>query len=720
MSENTAKIINEKLSEQVISEINKGIIITDIISELIIVNKSIDNYYVSDNGISGLAEIMLKNSNLKDLFLVFSKDGFKSSDRDSAYSFEYSLHKSPKGINSKIFDVRDFQAEFAEFYSLTDDKDIIVSDPFWQKFSNQNELVVTIFKPIYDKNVIIGAIGINYSLNEVINITEDLSYNKEYIESYILSDNIIVASSGKDILSGKNILQVEGEEHTIYNYILSNNFEFSSYKDLAGAYIKKSSVKNIVDWEFITVIPYNIIIKGLINNIYVSIFIAALIMLVGLILIIIFIKRSFSPFNAIINAAEKISRGELIKLKNVYTNKNEFGNLINSFNNISENLKEASHVSSEIASGNYTIKMTPKSENDILAVSINRIAENMHNTSEKSILQEEKTSQQLWMRRGRFEVAETERKSENNIEDLTFNLIRKIVKYTDAALGGIYLFDEDDNSVDLIAAYAYGNRKLLKRKYKAGEGLAGACLVEKKKIIMNKIPDDYIKVSSGLGSGAPGFLVLIPVFFQEKINSIIEIAYLSKPKDYIIEFIERLSDNIGAWIDASVTNSKTVHLLEVSKDQTQELALKEKELNLKVEELEKFQAEIAVQNAEFISMMNAVNNTVMTVEYTLEGIVINSNQIYEKIMGFSIQDIKGVNVLELVKDQQTDLLKIIQQVAEGISVKRQVKRYTKSGEIKWLSATYTPYFDKDGNITRVLFFAFDITEMKIELDNMKS
>ena len=67
--------------------------------------------------------------------------------------------------------------------------------------------------------------------------------------------------------------------------------------------------------------------------------------------------------------------------------------------------------------------------------------------------------------------------------------------------------------------------------------------------------------------------------------------------------------------------------------------------------------------------------------------------------------------MELVKDQVSDLKTIIDQVSAGVSVTRQVKRYTKSGDEKLLWATYTPYYDKDGDITRVMFFAFDITDM---------
>jgi PAS domain S-box-containing protein len=294
------------------------------------------------------------------------------------------------------------------------------------------------------------------------------------------------------------------------------------------------------------------------------------------------------------------------------------------------------------------------------------------------------------------------------------------VNYTDAVLGGIYITNETSNELRLTAAYAFGNKRQLKRNYMPGEGLPGSCLIEKKKILLSNIPEDYIRISSGLGSGIPKFLAFIPVFFQGKVNAVIEIAYIRVPEDYIIEFIESLSENIGAWIDSAVSGSKTSKLLEISKEQTKKLEQKEEELNAKVHELEKIQSETAVQNAEYSSMMNAINNTVMTVEYTLEGEVLNSNKIYEEVMGFSLDDIKGINVLDLVKDQQSDLLQIIKEVASGNHIKRQVKRYTKSGDVKWLSATYTPYSNKDGIITKVLFFAFDITEMKNELDKLKS
>ena len=41
-----------------------------------------------------------------------------------------------------------------------------------------------------------------------------------------------------------------------------------------------------------------------------------------------------------------------------------------------------------------------------------------------------------------------------------------------------------------------------------------------------------------------------------------------------------------------------------------------------------------------------------------------------------------------------------------------MKRFTKYGEERWLLSTYTPYYDVKGEITKILYFAYDITETK--------
>lgn len=712
VSEDIAKIINEKYITIIETEIEKGISNIQDLSIFMQINDRKKNNII-DNTI--IKYINLKDK-ISDFFIILDNKTFNKTPylNDSIKSFNIAIKKSSEGTHTELYNEADFRFNYNDIKLKGAKDEFIISEPFITNNMGNNILAITISKPIFIKNKKVGAIGINFSLSAISEVVNSITSYDEDAKLILLTENEdIIFVSQKPWLIGKNIKYSQIQEQKILSQLKNGNFNNIGIKGFAGALSKFKFSKTSTKWQIATAIPYNVFITNLISDIYISIIIAAFIMILGLFAVIYFIKKSFSPVEDILLASQKISLGELVNLKETNTN-TEFGKIATSFNIISSNLEEAAKVSSKIANGNYDLGIPPKSEKDILSISINKIAKNLKEAKEKSIAQDENTYKQLWMRKGRFEVAEAERKSENNIYSLTFNVLREIVNYTGAILGGLYLYNPNKELIELYASYAYENKKQINKTFKLGEGLIGACVLEQKKIIINDVPDEYINIVSGLGSGKPSNISIIPIFYQEKINAVIELAFIQKPKDYVIEFVERLGDNIGAWIDASLINLRTANLLQVSRKQTEELAQKEHELQAKVKELEKIKSDIDIQNIQYKSMMNAINHTVMTVEYTLEGVVINSNAKYEEIMGYSSKDINGQNVFDLVKDQKEDLKHIIEEVSKGNPVKRQVKRYTKSGEEKWFSATYTPYYNEQNKVTRVLFFAHDITNLKIK------
>ncbi len=724
VSADIAEVINDSYTFKVKSELERGIAMLNALSNTIQIESVENTYKIKESNIDLLQTYLSSNKDITHLFLLLDnhfkyEDSESDFENDKSQTYELSFYNKENDVVSVKSETGRFAVDLLKLKNQEYEQTIYMSDPFTLNFIETDKTVVTFSKTLYHKNKVVGAIGINFSLSKISDIINSVLYYEEGTKSILLTEKKnVVFVSDKPWLSGKNIQNLNTQEQEIYNYLKLNKPKTSGIENYTGSY-NSFGIENVnIRWEILTMIPYNVLIKELMSNIFISILIASLIIVLGLLIIIFFVKRSFLPINRIISASRKISKGEPVKLKQGINN-SEFEKIIDNFNQISNNLKEAADISSGIAKGNYNVRIKQKSEEDILSISINKIAENLKSSEERTILQEKTTSKQLWMRRGRFEVSEAERISKNNIKDLTFNILKELVNYTGAILGGIYLYDSENETITLTASYAYENKKNISKVFKPGEGLVGACVIEKKKIILNKITDDYIKIVSGLGSGIPSNISIIPVFYQGRINAVIELAFLKQPDDYVIEFIEQLSDNVGAWIDASLINTKTADLLHISREQTKELAEKEQELNSKVEELQKFQVEIDIQNAENKSIMNAINHTVMTVEYTLDGIVLNSNAKYEEIMGFKLDDIKGSNVFDMVKDQKGDLSLIIEKVAAGQPVKRQVKRYAKSGKEKWLSATYTPYYNIEGEISRVLFFAHDITEMKSELDELK-
>lgn len=711
VSSEIAKVINDSYFVKVEGELQNGI--SNLQATSII-------FHVNDNGkininkstINTIKKYITLNNEITDLFLIADvKEGQNLFQTNDSLSYnKLAFKRTAEGIKQIMYNDANFRFNYNELQKISQKNNYFISEPFVIKNTGNNINVVTISKPLLFNEKLVGAIGINYSLSKISEIINSITNYDDEARSILLTENDdIIFVSQKPWLSGKNIKYAQIEEQQILSKIKDGALKNVGIKGVTGAFSKFKIKNTNTKWQIVTAIPYNIFITELISNIYISIIIASIIMTVGLFLLIFFIKKSFSTIDDIITASQEISKGHPVQLS-ANTN-TEFGKLAQSFNKISENIEEVATISSQIAEGNYNIQISQKSENDILAKSINKIANSLKKAKEKSIEQDENTQKQLWVRKGRFEVAEAERKSKNNISDLTFNILREVVNYTGAILGGLYVYNPVNENVELIASYAYENKKEINKNFKIGEGLIGACVLEQKKIIINNVPDDYINIVSGLGSGKPSNITIIPIFYQEKINTVIELAFIKKPEDYVIEFVERLGDNIGAWVDASLINLKTNELLEVSQEQTKKLAEKENELSNKVQELEKIKLEIDIQNAEYKSMMNAINLTVMTVEYTLDGIVINANAKYEEIMGYSSKDIKGMNVFDLVKDQKEDLKHIIDEVSKGKPIKRQVKRYTKSGEEKWFSTTYTPYYNKEGKVTRVLFFAHDITHL---------
>jgi PAS domain S-box-containing protein len=612
-------------------------------------------------------------------------------------------------IKQLNFDSKQFPVNYVEFQKKNSQNQILISEPFKSIRNNKEELIITLVKQILINNKPAGLIGINYSLANLVQFEDKIINNNKKPQVLILtsSDNIVY-HNGNKYLVGQNIMSVQETEAEMFKTILKSKNE-NIIQNIAFAISEINIPDTETTWTVITNININHFLKKTTPYIYIGIFLLLILIISGIYLFNTFLKKTFKPLNDIHNNISQISQGKVV-FKTLEEN-NEFSTFYTKLNSISEKIAETTEVCKNIAAGNYEKKLTLRGENDKLSLSINEIIDSRNEDIKKNILKEQDTHKQLWMRRGRFEVSEAERKSKNELEELSFNILKTIIKYTDAIIGGIYLYNSEKQSINLIASYAYGNKKHQNVNFKAGEGLVGACIQEKKRIVLNTVPDDYIQIVSGLGSGNPANITIIPIFYQEKINAVLEIAFLKIPEDYVIEFIEQLGDNIGAWIDASLINTKTTELLQISTRQTKDLEEKELILNSKVEELEKIKNEIDIQNNEYKSLMNAVNNTVMVVEYTTEGIVLNSNKKYEEIMGYKAEDIKGISVFELVKQQEVDLKIILENVKNGKPIKQQIKRYTKSGEEKWLSATYTPIYNKDGKISRIIFFAHDITDL---------
>ncbi len=211
---------------------------------------------------------------------------------------------------------------------------------------------------------------------------------------------------------------------------------------------------------------------------------------------------------------------------------------------------------------------------------------------------EAETSYKNWLLTGNTEL-NNKMQGEKEIKELAQIIISQLTTYMKASIGAIYLVD--DTMTHLIGGYAFDSQK--NNSFKIGEGLVGQAVLDKKPIIFNSVPDDYIKINSGLGNSKPKHLIVFPFFYVGQVKGVIEIGSVNEVSELDLELLNLVSENIGISINSSQSRTQLKELLEETQVQGEELQSQQEELRQTNEELEE-QAQALKQQQEELQMTN--------------------------------------------------------------------------------------------------------------------
>ena len=293
------------------------------------------------------------------------------------------------------------------------------------------------------------------------------------------------------------------------------------------------------------------------------------------------------PINSIKNTLLKMSRGVLPENK-MNERSDEIGQMAKALNQLVAGLKAISGFALEIGRGNYKSSFTPLSEDDVLGNSLLRMRDDLHAAAVEEAKRKLEDEQRNWATAGLAKFSEILRQDNDKIDVFSYNIISNMVKYLDANQGGVFLINDTDSHIpfiELISFYAYNRKKHLQKKIEMGEGLVGRSILEKETIYLTDIPDDYIKITSGLGDANPRSLLLVPLKMNDDVFGVIEIASFNEIQPYQVEFVEKIAEIMASTLRAVKINMQTSKLLEQSRIQTEELAAQEEEMRQNMEEL---------------------------------------------------------------------------------------------------------------------------------------
>src|SRR4029078_10843270 len=108
---------------------------------------------------------------------------------------------------------------------------------------------------------------------------------------------------------------------------------------------------------------------------------------------------------------------------------------------------------------------------------------------------------------------------------------------------GVFYVNESPNGqpgMKLRGCYAYKKQKNLANEFHAGEGLVVQCTVERERILVTNVPNNYVHVTSGLGEAPPNNIVVLPVLFEGEAKAVIELSTFNPFSDTHLTFLDQL------------------------------------------------------------------------------------------------------------------------------------------------------------------------------------
>lgn len=444
----------------------------------------------------------------------------------------------------------------------------------------------------------------------------------------------------------------------------------------------------------------------------ITLILSAITVILGLVSAILMMRSITVPVDYLKNIVVKLSKGELVEDKNTKFNNDEIGEMAKAMDSLVNGLKATTLFAENIGKGSYSSDFKPLSDSDVLGNALINMRDNLARVADED-------KKRNWATEGLAKFGEILRTNTNDLSKLTDEIILGLVKYLKANQGAIYIVDDQDSTeeptMSMKACYAWDKKKYLNHQIYKGEGLAGQAWQEGDTIYLTEVPQNYVRITSGLGDANPTSVLIVPLKVNEQIFGVVEIASFTDFKDFEVEFVQKIAESIASTISSVKINARTQRLLEESQEMTEQMRAQEEEMRQNMEELQATQEEMQRGQAESESTLRAINESLAVVEFDPEGHLLKANSVYLDLMGYSMHEIEGEHHRIFVHrdDRNTDEYRQLwRDLAAGRSVKGDFKLINKKGEIVWIKGNYSPLRNKNGEVVKVMKIAIDITNFK--------
>ncbi|MEK4003804.1 response regulator [Paenibacillus sp. FSL H3-0333] len=295
--------------------------------------------------------------------------------------------------------------------------------------------------------------------------------------------------------------------------------------------------------------------------------------------------------------------------------------------NVDRGLKRIKEISQDIAADRLNPAAAATVRTDEfgqLAASFFGLAADLHHRTADERELRLRAEEQAWIN---TQVSEMALLLQGSVQLKTASrvFIGRLATAVGGSYGAIYL--KQGGQLNFAAGYAFDDAAGQQESIPLGSGLVGQCALDGQMIVLQDLPEHYIKVRSGLGEAAPASLIIVPIKHEQEIVAVMELAALRPFSSKEMQLIERTGQNMGVLINTLADVARIEDLLSETQLQKEELEAQTEELTAQTQELEAQTEELMAQTEELRLQTDQLQDQKTELEAQSESLLTSNEQL---------------------------------------------------------------------------------------------
>jgi methyl-accepting chemotaxis protein len=436
-----------------------------------------------------------------------------------------------------------------------------VIEPYNYQAQGKKIFMTTLAVPLLDNNNnFMGVVGIDIafeSLQRHLSEVKVSDFKRAYL-SFYSAKGIVIAHENKTNL-GKQIKDTAASKEFI-DFILKNQaFLIERHSQLletkvitygAPVEIGRTGTR----WIVTVNIPKNELTATATWVILLTIVIGISITILTIFTIYFLAQSLVKPLLQVNSHLKILAQGQLNEEDIDYQGTDEIAEIVMSFRQLKEGMKNAIEQANAIVAGDYTKEVKLRSNQDQLGRALADMIQTLREVTSKN-------AQQDWLKTGQTQLND-QISGEQDLIRLAENIINFLTPYLEAQVGVFYLLEEGPEArLKMIATHAYTWRKHLANEFNLGEGIVGQAALERKMMVITQPPNDYLYIQTGLGESPPQSILVMPLLYEDSLKGILELASFKTVTNKQIEFLKQVMPSIGIAVNTAQSRAKMQELL---------------------------------------------------------------------------------------------------------------------------------------------------------------